>query len=66
MKVPLSKRYLSLGLTCAFLSLSLLAEASESDDTTTITLEKAVHFIGTDGNDVVANFGEYSVEAAQE
>jgi hypothetical protein len=31
-----------------------------------MTLDQPVHFIGTDGSDVVANPGEYSVEAAQE
>ncbi|MCA9468460.1 MAG: hypothetical protein KC643_23880, partial [Nitrospira sp.] len=42
------------------------AHASVPDETTTITLDKAVHFLGTDGSDVVANPGEYSVETAQE
>jgi hypothetical protein len=36
------------------------------DETTTITLDQAVHFLGTDGSDVVADPGEYTVEAAQE
>jgi hypothetical protein len=36
------------------------------DETTTITLDQAVHFIGTDGSDAVADPGDYSVEAAQE
>lgn len=44
----------------------LPAHAEVPDDTTTITLEQPVHFIGTDGSEVVANPGEYSVEAAQE
>jgi hypothetical protein len=36
------------------------------DETTTITLDQAVHFIGTDGSDAVADPGDYSVEAAEE
>jgi hypothetical protein len=44
----------------------LPAHAEVPDETTTITLEQPVHFIGTDGSEVVANPGEYSVEAAQE
>jgi len=45
---------------------SLPALASGPDETPTITLDQAVHFIGTDGSDVLANPGNYSVEAAQE
>ncbi|WP_342348512.1 hypothetical protein [uncultured Nitrospira sp.] len=45
---------------------ALPAQASVPDETTTITLDQAVHFIGTDGSDVVATPGNYSVEAAQE
>ena len=53
-------------LTCALLSPVLSAQASVPDETTTITLDQAVHFIGTDGSDAVADPGDYSVEAAQE
>jgi len=38
----------------------------EPDDPTTIILEKPVHFLATDGSDVVAEPGNYSVESAQE
>ena len=38
----------------------------EPDNPTTIILEKPVHFLATDGSDVVAEPGHYSVESAQE
>jgi len=38
----------------------------EPDNPTTIILEKPVHFLATDGSDVVAEPGQYSVESAQE
>ena len=38
----------------------------EPDNPTTIILEKPVHFLATDGSDVVAEPGNYSVESAQE
>ena len=38
----------------------------EPDNPTTIILEKPVHFLATDGSDVVAEPGYYSVEPAQE
>ena len=44
----------------------LPAHAEVPDETTTITLDQPVHFLGTDGSDVVAEPGNYSVEAAQE
>jgi hypothetical protein len=66
MKIPLSKGFVVLILTCALVSPILPARASVPDETTTITLDQPVHFIGTDGSDVVADPGEYSVEAAQE
>ena len=34
--------------------------------TTTITLDQTMVFIGTEGSDVVADPGDYSLEAAQE
>jgi len=61
-----STTFASVLLTCALVSPTLPALASVPDETTTITLDQAVHFIGTDGSDVVANPGDYSVEAAQE
>jgi hypothetical protein len=66
MNVPLSKRFVALILTCALVSPTLPALASVPDETTTITLDQPVHFLGIDGSDVVADPGEYSVEAAQE
>jgi len=66
MQVPLSNQFVSLVLTCALLSPTLPALASVPDEATTITLDQAVHFLGTDGSDVVAEPGNYSVEAAQE
>ncbi|TFG60451.1 MAG: hypothetical protein E4H32_08620 [Nitrospirales bacterium] len=65
MKFSLSNTFTNVLLTCALLSPVLSAQASVPDETTTITLDQAVHFIGTDGSDVVANAGDYSVEAAQ-
>ena len=66
MKFSLSNTLASVLFTCALLSPVLSAQASVPDETTTITLDQAVHFIGTDGSDVLANPGDYSVEAAQE
>ena len=66
MKFSLSNTFASVLLICALLSPVLSAHASVPDETTTITLDQAVHFIGTDGSDAVADPGDYSVEAAQE
>jgi len=66
MQFSLSNTFASAVLTCALLSPVLPTLASVPDETTTITLDQAVHFIGTDGSDVLANPGDYSVEAAQE
>ena len=66
MNLSLFKRVVTFVLTCALVSPMLPAQASAPDETTTITLDKAVHFLGTDGSDVVANPGEYTVEATQE
>ena len=66
MNVSLSKRFVALILTCALVSPTLPALASVPDETTTITLDQAVHFLGTDGSDVVAEPGDYSVETAEE
>ena len=66
MNIRLSKRFVTLVLTCTLVSPFLPALASVSDETTIITLDQAVHFIGTDGSDAVADPGDYSVEAAQE
>lgn len=66
MNVPLSKGVVAFILTCALLNPGLPAQATVPDETTTITLDQTVHFIGTDGSDVVATPGDYSVEATQE
>jgi hypothetical protein len=66
MQVPLAKQFVKFVFTIALLSPVVPAHASVHDETTTITLDQAVHFLGTDGSDVVADPGEYSVEAAQE
>ena len=66
MQGPLTKKLASLFLVCVLLSPMLPAKASGADQHTTITLNQAVHFTGTDGSDVLANPGNYSVEAAQE
>ena len=66
MKFSRSNTYASAVLICALLSPVLSAQAAVPDETITITLDQAVHFIGTDGSDAVADPGDYSVEAAQE
>jgi len=66
MKFSLSNTFTSVLLTFTLLSPVFSAQASVPDETTTITLDQTVHFIGTDGSDVIANPGDYSVEAAQE
>ncbi len=66
MRIPFSKEILSAMFVCLLFPPGLPAQASVPDETMTITLDQPVHFLGTDGSDVVANPGEYSVEAAQE
>jgi hypothetical protein len=66
MHLPFSKKILSGVFVCILFQSGFQAQASVPDETTTITLDQAVHFLGTDGSDVVADPGEYSVEAAQE
>ena len=66
MHVTLFKKLLSVFFAWTLLSPILPAQASVPDEPPTITLDQAVHFIGTDGSDVVADPGEYSVETAQE
>ena len=66
MRIPFSKEFLSAVFVCLLFPPGLPAQASVPDETTTITLDQPVHFLGTDGSDVVANPGKYSVEAAQE
>lgn len=66
MRIPFAKEILSAAFVCLLFQPGLPAQASVPDEPTTITLDQSVHFIGTDGSDVVAEPGEYSVEAAQE
>lgn len=42
------------------------AMASTPDETIIITLEQPVYFLGADGSPVIANAGQYTVEAAEE
>ncbi|MDH5426553.1 MAG: hypothetical protein OEY57_00050 [Nitrospirota bacterium] len=66
MQVPLAKQLLSTMFLSLLVQAGLPALASTPDETTTINLGQAVHFLGTDGSDVLANPGNYSVEPAQE
>lgn len=66
MRIRFAKQILSAVFVCLLFQPGLPAQASVPDETMTITLDQPVHFLGTDGSDVVANPGEYSVEAAQE
>jgi hypothetical protein len=66
MNMPLPKQILSVIFVGILLQAGLPAQASVPDETTTITLDQPVHFLGIDGSDVVADPGEYTVEAAQE
>jgi hypothetical protein len=66
MHLQFARQALSVVFACMLFQSGLPAQASVPDETTTITLDQAVHFFGTDGSDVVADPGDYSVEAAQE
>lgn len=66
MHIHLPKPVFSAVLVIFLFHSGLPAQASVPDETTTITLDQAVHFVGPDGSDVVADPGEYSVEAAEE
>ncbi|MCA9454916.1 MAG: hypothetical protein KC584_20155, partial [Nitrospira sp.] len=66
MNMSFAKRVLCAMFVSIFLQSGLPAQALIPDETTTITLDQAVHFLGTDGSDVVADPGEYSVEPAEE
>ena len=61
MGIPFSKEILSAVFVCLLFQPGLPAQASVSDETTTITLDHPVHFLGTDGSDIVADSGDYSV-----
>ncbi|HSF08783.1 MAG TPA: hypothetical protein VLA60_05180 [Nitrospirales bacterium] len=66
MNMSFAKRVLCAMFVSIVFQSGLPAQAVIPDETTTITLDQAVHFLGTDGSDVVAEPGNYSVEAAQE
>ena len=59
---PYSKRMLCLALV--LLSLISTAHASVLDPLTSITIDQPVHFLASDGSDVVTGPGKYSVEPA--
>jgi len=66
MHLQFARQALSAVFVCMLFQSGLPAQASVPDEATTITLDQAVHFLSTDGSDVVADPGEYSVESAQE
>lgn len=66
MKHPLMKPLMSLLLAGAFFLPGLSVQAALPDETTTITLEEPIHFVATDGSNVVAEPGMYSIDIAQE
>lgn len=66
MNMSFAKLFLCAMLVSILFQSGLPAQASVPDEATTITLDQPVHFLGTDGSDVVAEPGNYSVEAAQE
>lgn len=51
-------------LICVLLSPVLSVQTSESDNTTTISLDQTVQCIVTEGSDIVANSEAYSLDAA--
>ena len=65
MKNPLFATLLCISLL-SFLGSTQTAKASVPDEALTITLEKPVYFFGTDGSPVIAQAGQYTVEATQE
>jgi hypothetical protein len=66
MPIPLSKKLLSVFLACALLSPILPAQALESSDSASITLEKAVQFEDPQGEDVLVSPGTYVVTEGEE
>ncbi|MFZ1744642.1 MAG: hypothetical protein WBO24_20890 [Nitrospirales bacterium] len=66
MNMSFARRVLCAMFVSIFFQSGLPAQALIPDETTTITLDQVVHFIGTDGSDVVAEPGDYSVEPAEE
>ena len=66
MRAPFLKKFFGILVACTLLSPLLSVQASISDEPTTIILEKRVYFLGTDGSPVIADAGQYTVEAAEE
>ena len=66
MKFSPSSTFVVAVLLCTPVNSGFSAQASVPDETTTITLDQTVHFIGPDGSEVVANPGNYAVEAAED
>lgn len=66
MPTAITQRILCTLLASILFQAGLPAQASASDETTQITLNQSVYFIGTDGSVVVATPGNYFVEEAQE
>ena len=66
MQVALLQKLLSLLLASALLSPVLTAQASESIESLSVTLEKIVQFPDPEGEDVLVPAGTYSVAAGKE
>lgn len=64
MKFSLSNTFSRTMLICVLLSPVLSVQTSESDNTTTISLDQTVQCIVTEGSDIVANSEAYSLDAA--
>ena len=66
MHASLSKKFLSVLLAGALLSPVFQAQASESPDSLSVTLEKTVQFQDLEGEDVLVSAGDYSVKAGDD
>ena len=66
MQVTLLQKLLSVLLAGALLSPLLTAQASETSNSLTVTLEKTVQFPDLEGEDVLVPAGTYSVKAGDE
>jgi hypothetical protein len=65
MNMPFGKHILSAWLIGIVLSVGFPAQATTPDEHTIISLDQPVHFLGTEGTDVVADPGNYSVETVE-
>lgn len=63
MYISLFKKILSVLLAAALLSPVLQAQASESPDSLSVTLEKTVQFPNLEGEDILVSAGDYAVKA---